>query len=125
MPSSGIGAFAILLKLVPEVHVRWRDAVLGAFVATVLFSVGKHFLAQSLAHAGTASAFGVAGSLAIVMMWLFFSAAVFLLGAEIAAHALACSAGPALRTLSESRAKKRRAGRSSASGPPGSPRSRG
>lgn len=101
------GAFGALLKVLPEVHVRWRDAGLGAFVATVLFSVGKHVLALYLSHAGTASAFGAAGSLAVVMMWLFFSAAVFLLGAEVAAHALPRSVDPELKTLNESRAKKR------------------
>lgn len=87
-------AFSVLLKILPDVHVRWRDAALGAFVSTVLFSVGKHFLALYLAHAGTANAFGAAGSLAVVLMWLFFSAAVFLLGAEVAAHALPKSLNP-------------------------------
>jgi membrane protein len=86
--------FSVLLKTLPDVHVRWRDAALGAFVATVLFIAGKYFLALYLAHAGTASAFGAAGSLAIVLMWLFFSAAIFLLGAEIAAHALPRSLDP-------------------------------
>ena len=101
------GAFGVLLKVLPEVHVRWRDAGLGALVATILFSIGKHVLALYLSHAGTASAFGAAGSLAVVMMWLFFSAAVFLLGAEVAAHALPRSVDPELKTVNESRAKKR------------------
>lgn len=100
-------AFSIMLKFLPDVQVRWRDAALGALVATILFSIGKHFLALYLAHAGTASAFGAAGSLAVVMMWLFFSAAVFLLGAEAAAHALPRSVDPVTKTLSGSRAKKR------------------
>ena len=89
-----LGAFTVLLKVLPDVHVRWRDAGLGALVATVLFSIGKHLLALYLAHAGTASAFGAAGSLAVLMMWLFFSAGVFLLGAEVAAHALPKSQDP-------------------------------
>lgn len=89
-----LGAFTVLLKVLPDVHVRWRDAGLGALVATVLFSVGKHFLALYLARAGTASAFGAAGSLAVLMMWLFFSAGVFLLGAQVAAHALPKSRDP-------------------------------
>jgi len=101
------GAFSVMLKILPDVHVRWRDATFGAFVATILFSVGKHFLALYLAHAGTASAFGAAGSLAVVLLWLFFSAAIFLLGAEVAAHALPRSLDPATRTISESRAKMR------------------
>ncbi len=100
-------AFSIMLKFLPDVHVRWRDAWVGAFVATVLFSIGKHFLALYLAHAGTASAFGAAGSLAVVMMWLFFSAAVFLLGAEVAAHALPRSVDPVAKSVSGSRAKRR------------------
>lgn len=101
------GAFTALLKVLPEVHVRWRDAALGAFIATGLFSIGKHFLALYLSHAGTANSFGAAGSLAVVMMWLFFSAAVFLLGAEVAAHALPRSVDPDLKTVNESRATKR------------------
>lgn len=91
------GAFSVLLKVLPDVHVRWRDAGLGALVATVLFSIGKHFLALYLAHAGTASAFGAAGSLVVLMMWLFFSAGVFLLGAEAAAHGLPKSRDPDTR----------------------------
>jgi membrane protein len=88
------GVFSALLKVLPDVQVRWRDAGLGALVATVLFSIGKHFLALYLAYAGTASAFGAAGSLAVLMMWLFFSAGVFLLGAEVAAHGLPKSQDP-------------------------------
>ena len=91
-------AFSVLLKILPDAPVRWRDAALGAFVATFLFSIGKHFLALYLAHAGTANAFGAAGSLAVVLMWLFFSAAVFLLGAEVAAHALPRSLDPPIKS---------------------------
>lgn len=91
-------AFSVLLKILPDAPVRWRDAALGAFVATVLFSIGKHFLALYLAHAGTANAFGAAGSLAVVLMWLFSSAAVFLLGAEVAAHALPRSPDPQIKS---------------------------
>ncbi len=100
-------AFSVMLRILPDVRVRWRDAALGALVASILFSIGKHFLALYLAHAGTASAFGAAGSLAVVLMWLFFSAAIFLLGAEVAAHALPRSLDPAPNSLSGSRAMKR------------------
>ena len=78
-------AFAALLKFLPDAPVRWRDAVVGGLVAAVLFSVGKKLFALYLAHAGLASAFGAAGSLAVLLMWLYFSAAVLLLGAEFAA----------------------------------------
>lgn len=78
-------AFTVLLKVLPDTTVRWRAAAVGGFAAAFLFSGGKHLFALYLAHAGTANAFGAASALAVMMMWFFFSAAVFLLGAELAA----------------------------------------
>jgi membrane protein len=78
-------AFSLLLKLLPDAPVPWRAAAVGGIATAVLFSLGKQLFASYLAYAGTANAFGAAGSLAVLMMWLFFSAAVFLLGAEVAA----------------------------------------
>ena len=78
-------AFAGLLKFLPDAKVRWRDALVGGIVAAVLFSAGKKLFALYLAHAGMASSFGAAGSLAVLLMWLYFSAAVLLLGAEFSA----------------------------------------
>ncbi|MDR5818343.1 YihY/virulence factor BrkB family protein [Caballeronia sp. LZ033] len=78
-------AFGGLLKFLPDAPVEWRDALVGGLVAAVLFSAGKKLFAVYLTHAGTASAFGAAGSLAVLLMWLYFSAAVLLLGAEFSA----------------------------------------
>ncbi|MFL9965270.1 YihY/virulence factor BrkB family protein [Paraburkholderia sediminicola] len=78
-------AFAGLLKFLPDASVRWRDALVGGIVAAVLFSAGKKLFALYLAHAGMATSFGAAGSLAVLLMWLYFSAAVLLLGAEFSA----------------------------------------
>jgi membrane protein len=78
-------AFAALLRFLPDAVVHWRDAMVGGMVAAVLFSVGKKLFALYLAHAGMATAFGAAGSLAVLLMWLYFSAAVLLLGAEFSA----------------------------------------
>lgn len=78
-------AFAALLRFLPDAVVRWRDALVGGIVSAVLFSVGKKLFALYLAHAGMATAFGAAGSLAVLLMWLYFSAAVLLLGAEFSA----------------------------------------
>ncbi|HEY4294856.1 MAG TPA: YihY/virulence factor BrkB family protein [Paraburkholderia sp.] len=78
-------AFAGLLKFLPDANVRWRDALVGGIVAAVLFSAGKKLFALYIAHAGMASSFGAAGSLAVLLMWLYFSAAVLLLGAEFSA----------------------------------------
>ncbi|SIT44553.1 putative membrane protein [Paraburkholderia ribeironis] len=78
-------AFAGLLKFLPDARVRWRDALVGGIVAAVLFSAGRKLFALYLAHAGMVTSFGAAGSLAVLLMWLYFSAAVLLLGAEFSA----------------------------------------
>jgi membrane protein len=78
-------AFAALLKFLPDARVLWRDALVGGIVAAVLFTAGKKLFALYLAHAGMASSFGAAGSLAVLLMWLYFSALVLLLGAEFSA----------------------------------------
>lgn len=78
-------SFAALLKFLPDAHVAWHDALTGGAVAALLFTAGKKLFAIYLAHAGLANAFGAAGSLAVLLMWLYFSAAVLLLGAEYAA----------------------------------------
>ncbi|WP_028224149.1 YhjD/YihY/BrkB family envelope integrity protein [Paraburkholderia ferrariae] len=78
-------AFAALLRFLPDADVLWRDALVGGAVAAVLFSTGKKLFALYLAHAGMATTFGAAGSLAVLLMWLYFSAAVLLLGAEFSA----------------------------------------
>lgn len=79
-------AFATLMKFLPDARVDWRDAAIGGSVSALLFSGGRKLFALYLAHAGTASAFGAAGSFAVLLMWLYFSAAVLLLGAEFAAE---------------------------------------
>lgn len=78
-------SFAALLKFLPDARVAWHDALTGGIVAALLFTAGKKLFALYLAHAGLATAFGAAGSLAVLLMWLYFSAAVLLLGAEYAA----------------------------------------
>lgn len=77
--------FTVLLKVLPDVPVAWRDALAGGAAGAVLFAVGKHLFALYLAHASGASVFGAASSLAVLMMWLLFSAQAFLVGAELAA----------------------------------------
>ena len=85
-------AFSLLLVVLPDVAVRWRDALWGGAVASVMFTLGKFGFAFYLAAAGTANAFGAAGSIAVTLMWLFYSAAVFFFGAEIvAARRLICA----------------------------------
>jgi membrane protein len=78
-------AFAALLRFLPDADVLWRDALVGGGLAALLFLAGKKLFALYLAHAGMATTFGAAGSLAVLLMWLYFSAAVLLLGAEFSA----------------------------------------
>jgi membrane protein len=78
-------AFTALLKVLPDTPVDWGDALNGGIAGAILFAVGKHVFALYLAKAGSTTVFGAASSLAVLMMWLFFSAAAFLVGAELAA----------------------------------------
>jgi len=77
-------SFTALLKWLPDASVPLGAACVGGIVSAVLFSMGRKIFALYLAYAGTADTFGAAGSLAVLMMWLYFSALVFLLGAECA-----------------------------------------
>ncbi len=77
-------AFAALLKFLPSIRIQWRQVWAGAIVAAAMFVIGRRLFGLYLAQAGTADAFGAAGSLAVILMWLFYSAAVFLFGAEFA-----------------------------------------
>ncbi len=74
--------FAAILKTVPDVQLRWRDVWVGAGFIAVLFVVGKFLIAIYLAHGGKASMYGAAGSLALILLWTYYSALIFLLGVE-------------------------------------------
>ena len=74
--------FAMIYKLMPRVQVRWHDVWLGALVTALLFTVGKFLIGLYIGKSGIASAFGAAGSLVVVFVWVYYSAQIFLLGAE-------------------------------------------
>jgi membrane protein len=74
--------FALVYKIIPRVRIRWRDVWLGAAITAALFALGKFLIGLYLGRAGIASAFGAAGSLVVVMVWVYYSAQIFLLGAE-------------------------------------------
>jgi membrane protein len=74
--------FALIYRLLPDVKLAWRDVVLGAVVTSVLFGVGKTLIGFYLGRTGAASAYGAAGSLVMLLSWVYYSALVFLLGAE-------------------------------------------
>jgi len=77
--------FTLLLKWLPDARLRWRDTLAGGACASILFVLGKGLFGLYLTQLGTQDVFGAAGGFAVVLMWLFYSAAIFLLGAEVAA----------------------------------------
>ncbi|MFU8805412.1 MAG: YihY/virulence factor BrkB family protein [Bradymonadaceae bacterium] len=74
--------FAAIFKYVPEVEVEWSDVWLGGAVTAVLFVIGSIALSFYLAQAGPASAYGAAGSLVALLLWIFYSTQILFAGAE-------------------------------------------
>ena len=74
--------FAFIYKLMPRVRVAWRDVWVGAAVTALLFTIGKHLIGLYIGTSSVASGFGAAGSLGVVLVWVYYSAQIFLLGAE-------------------------------------------
>ena len=76
------GLFALIYKLLPDVRLAWRDVWLGAAFTALLFTVGKSVIGFYLGRAGTTSVYGAAGSLVLVLLWIYYSAQILFLGAE-------------------------------------------
>ena len=74
--------FALIYKIMPRVHIAWRDVWIGAAVTALLFAIGKFLIGLYLGKSGVASGFGAAGSLVVLLVWVYYSAQIFLLGAE-------------------------------------------
>jgi len=74
--------FAMIYKLLPDVTMDWRDVWLGAAATALLFTIGKTLIGLYLAHTGAASVYGAAGSLVVVLLWVYYCAQVFFVGAE-------------------------------------------
>jgi membrane protein len=76
------GLFAAIYKLLPDVHLEWRDVVLGGGVTSTLFTIGKLVIGLYLRRAGFASTYGAAASIVVFMLWVYYSSQIFFLGAE-------------------------------------------
>jgi membrane protein len=74
--------FAMIYKVIPRVRIAWRDVWMGAAVTAALFAIGKWLIGLYIGRSSTASAFGAAGSLVVLMLWVYYSSQIFLLGAE-------------------------------------------
>jgi len=75
--------FALLYKVLPDVQLDWRDVWVGAVITAVLFAVGKTLIGLYIGRSSTASSYGAAGSVMILLLWVYYTAQVVLLGAEM------------------------------------------
>jgi len=74
--------FAMIYKVVPRAKVVWADVWIGAAVTALLFTIGKFLIGLYIGKSGLTSVFGAAGSLVVVLLWVYYSAQIFLMGAE-------------------------------------------
>ena len=74
--------FALLYRVLPDVRLKWRDVATGAFVTAVLFTIGLQLIGLYLGQTSVASSYGAAGSIMILLLWVFYSCQILLFGAE-------------------------------------------
>ena len=74
--------FAMVYKVLPDVDLLWRDVWVGGLVTAGLFTIGKNLIGLYLGTSGVASTYGAAGSVVVLLVWVYYSAQIVLLGAE-------------------------------------------
>jgi len=74
--------FALIYKVLPDRHIAWRDVSLGAAFTALLFTVGKYLIGLYLGTGSATSAFGAAGSLAVILLWVYYASQILLFGAQ-------------------------------------------
>jgi membrane protein len=75
--------FAAIYKILPDKKLEWRDVIFGAIVTSLLFTIGKSLIGWYLGSSAVASTYGAAGALMLVLLWVYYSSQIFLLGAEV------------------------------------------
>ncbi len=88
--------FASIFKVLPDVRIRWRDVWIGAAFSSLLFNIGKLLLGLYLGRSSITSSYGAAGSLVLLLLWIYYSAQIFFFGAEFT-QAYAHRAGTAIQ----------------------------
>jgi membrane protein len=76
--------FGVIFKFVPDRKIAWRSVWPGAALTSILFVVGKMLIGLYLSHTGVASSYGAAGSVVIILLWVYYSAQILFFGAEFA-----------------------------------------
>ena len=74
--------FAMMFKILPDANIAWRDVWIGAFITALLFTLGKFALGFYLGRSGVASSYGAAGSLIVLLLWVYYSSQIVFFGAE-------------------------------------------
>ncbi|MCH7411924.1 YihY/virulence factor BrkB family protein [Belliella sp. R4-6] len=78
-----VAVFALMYKILPDAKVRWKDTWTGAFVTMLLFALGKYLIGIYMGNSNLGSAYGTAGSLVVLLIWVYYSVVIFLFGAQI------------------------------------------
>jgi membrane protein len=76
------GLFALMFKYLPDVHIKWSDVLIGSVLTAFLFNVGKYLIGLYLAKSAFNSTYGAAGSLVVLLAWIYYSAQILFVGAE-------------------------------------------
>ncbi len=74
--------FAAIYKVLPDRTLKWADVTVGAVVTAILFTIGKSLIGWYIGSSAVASTYGAAGGLIVLLLWVYYSAQIFLLGAE-------------------------------------------
>jgi membrane protein len=74
--------FGAIYKMLPDRSLQWNDVIIGALITSVLFNIGKSLIAWYIGSSAIASSYGAAGGLIVLLLWVYYSAQIFLLGAE-------------------------------------------
>lgn len=74
--------FAVIFKVLPDGHLRWKDAFVGAGFTAILFMIGKFLIGAYLGSSGVANTYGAAGSIILILLWVYYTAAILYFGAE-------------------------------------------
>jgi membrane protein len=111
--------FALIFKVVPDVSINWRDVWLGALITALLFVSGKTAIAYYLGRSGVESAYGAAGSLLVLLAWVYYSSQILFFGAEFTKlqaedHRSRVRPSPGVKSVSEQARKRARGEKPSA-----------
>ncbi|OHB63362.1 MAG: hypothetical protein A2Y77_06985 [Planctomycetes bacterium RBG_13_62_9] len=83
--------FMIMFRILPDIRITWKNTVVGAIISSILFVVGMWAIGKYLGSSGTSSVYGAAGSLVVLLLWIYYSSIILFLGAELTqAYAQCC-----------------------------------